>query len=59
MKKQLELLDQKKEKLQIRSPIDGRVVTWNVEDRLLDRPVNRGENLLEVADPTRTGSWKC
>ena len=36
----------------MRSPIDGRVVTWNVEDRLRGRPVNRGENLLEIADPT-------
>lgn len=53
LQKQLELLNQKAEKLKIRSPINGRVVTWNVEDRLLDRPVNRGENLLEVADPTK------
>ena len=52
LKRQLELLASKKELLQVRSPIDGRVVTWNVEERLLGRPVNRGENLLEVADPT-------
>lgn len=50
---QLRLLNEKKEKLQIRSPIDGRVVTWNVEERLLDRPVSKGENLLEIADPTQ------
>ncbi|MEX0613456.1 MAG: HlyD family efflux transporter periplasmic adaptor subunit [Pirellulales bacterium] len=50
---QLELLAKKQEKLQVRSPIDGRVVTWNVEERLGGgRPVNRGEQLLEVADPT-------
>jgi multidrug efflux pump subunit AcrA (membrane-fusion protein) len=53
LKSQLELLREEEAKLQIRSPIDGRVVTWNVRDRLLDRPVNRGENLLEVADPTK------
>jgi biotin carboxyl carrier protein len=52
LQKQLELLLQKQEHLQIRSPIDGRIVTWNVEDRLLGRLVNRGEELLEVADPT-------
>ena len=52
-RKQLELLKQKEAQLEIRSPIDGRVVTWNVSDRLLDRPVNRGENLLEIADPTK------
>ncbi|MFO0790436.1 MAG: HlyD family efflux transporter periplasmic adaptor subunit [Pirellulales bacterium] len=53
LKEQLALMNEKKEKLNIRSPIDGRVVTWNVEDRLLDRPVNKGENLLEIADPTQ------
>jgi multidrug resistance efflux pump len=51
--KQLKLYYEKKDKLQIRSPIDGRVVTWNVKDRLLNRPVSRGENLLEIADPTQ------
>ncbi len=53
LREQLELLAAKQEKLQVRSPIDGRVVTWNVEERLGGgRPVNRGEQLLEVADPT-------
>jgi hypothetical protein len=47
---------EKQEKLQVKSPSDGRVVTWNVEERLLGRPVNRGENLLEVADPS--GDWE-
>jgi multidrug resistance efflux pump len=49
---QLDLYKIKQEKLQIRSPINGRVVTWNVFDRLDGRPVNRGEQLIEVADPT-------
>jgi hypothetical protein len=52
LQKQLDLVLVKKEKLQVRSPIDGRVVTWNVEDRLRRRPVNRGEELLEIADPS-------
>jgi biotin carboxyl carrier protein len=52
--KQLNSLTLKKDMLQIRSPIDGRVVTSNVEERLgSSRPVNRGENLLEIADPTK------
>jgi multidrug efflux pump subunit AcrA (membrane-fusion protein) len=52
LKKQISLLREKQELLQVRSPIDGRVVTWNPEERLGgDRPVNRGEELLEVADP--------
>jgi hypothetical protein len=51
LQKQLDLLLQKQEHLKIHSPIDGRIITWNVEDRLLGRLVNRGEELLEVADP--------
>jgi len=56
LQKQLALQQKKKEKLQVRSPMDGRVVTWNVEDRLRNRPVNLGEELLEIADPT--GPWE-
>jgi biotin carboxyl carrier protein len=54
LNKQLEPLNRKKEMLQIKSPIDGRVVTSNVQERLgSTRPVERGQNLLEVADPTK------
>jgi multidrug efflux pump subunit AcrA (membrane-fusion protein) len=53
LKKQLEWDNQKKEKLKILSPLDGRIVTSDVEGRLLDRPVTRGDNLLEVADPSK------
>ena len=50
-KKELESLNIKKEGLTIRSPIDGRVVTSNVQEHLgASRPVNRGEKLLEIAD---------
>lgn len=55
-KKQYELLTEMKERLKLRSPINGRVVTWNVRERLQDRPVNKGEMLLEIADPT--GDWE-
>jgi hypothetical protein len=48
--KQLAILKEKGEKLKVRSPMDGRVITWNVENRLKNRPVTRGEELLEVAD---------
>jgi multidrug efflux pump subunit AcrA (membrane-fusion protein) len=50
LRNQLELQKQKKQKLEARSPMDGRVITWNVENRLRNRPVNRGEELLEIAD---------
>jgi biotin carboxyl carrier protein len=53
-KKQLDTLDIEKEMLKIRSPIDGRVVTSNVQEQLgSTRPVNRGDKLLEIADPTK------
>jgi multidrug resistance efflux pump len=52
LQKQLEIRMGQKEKLQVRSPIVGRVVTWNPEERLMGRPVNQGEQLLEIADPT-------
>jgi multidrug efflux pump subunit AcrA (membrane-fusion protein) len=52
----LELLGEQRELLKIRSPIAGRIVTWNVSERLQGRPVNRGENVLEIADPT--GDWE-
>jgi multidrug efflux pump subunit AcrA (membrane-fusion protein) len=55
LRKRLALWQTKKERLRVLSPMDGRVVTWNVEDRLR-RPVNRGEELLEIADPT--GPWE-
>jgi multidrug resistance efflux pump len=53
LEKELDLLNEKQEKLQIRSPIDGRVVTWNVRERLLNRPVKMGDRLIEVADPSQ------
>lgn len=56
LSKAMELERQKLELLKVRSPLDGRVVTWSPTELLLDRPVNRGEAVLEVADPT--GDWE-
>jgi multidrug efflux pump subunit AcrA (membrane-fusion protein) len=56
LRSQLQLRKQQEELLEVRSPMIGRVVTWKLEDRLGGRPVNRGENLLEVADPS--GDWE-
>ncbi len=53
LREQLRLRLEQQKLLEVLSPMDGRVVTWNLEERLLGRPVNRGENLLEVADPTK------
>jgi multidrug efflux pump subunit AcrA (membrane-fusion protein) len=37
--------------LQLTSPIRGTVMTWSPRERLLDRPVRRGQVLLTIADP--------
>jgi multidrug efflux pump subunit AcrA (membrane-fusion protein) len=47
---ELTLLDRERENLVVRSPIAGRVVTWDVASRLTARPVERGETLVTVAD---------
>jgi len=54
-KLELELLQAKSKRLAITSPIAGKVVTYNVRDKLVDRPVQRVESLLEVAD--LNGDW--
>ncbi len=51
---QLKLLSQKQADLAVRSPIDGVVTSdWNVLKQLAERPVKRGDVLLQVADPSQ------
>jgi multidrug efflux pump subunit AcrA (membrane-fusion protein) len=53
---QLALYREKQQQLSVTSPIDGQVVTWQVRDRLLHRPVRQGQRLVTVVDPT--GDWE-
>lgn len=53
---QQQLLDLKHEMLQVRSPIAGQVISWQVKRQLEGRPVGRQQILMEVADPT--GEWE-
>jgi hypothetical protein len=53
---QQRLYEQKKKDLEVRSPIDGVIVTWQVRDRLELRPVEKGQVLVTVAD--KTGPWE-
>ncbi|QDV77510.1 biotin/lipoyl-binding protein [Botrimarina mediterranea] len=53
--KQRELLEAEAAKLLVTSPIKGDVVSWRPEDYLADRPVRRGQRLLEVA---ADGHWR-
>jgi hypothetical protein len=42
--------------LTVKSPIGGKVVTWDLKNRLEKRPVHRGDSLLRVANPD--GDWE-
>jgi multidrug resistance efflux pump len=54
--RQLALMAQKIAQLQIRSPIDGIVITRNVKDLLENRSVRPGTELMKVADPDQ--AWE-
>lgn len=49
LKKRLDILKGRQESLTVRSPIAGRVVTWDAKKNLLGRPVGIGQSLLTVA----------
>ena len=56
LEQQRKLYDMKKQDLEVRSPIDGVIVTWQVRDRLTLRPVEKGQSLMSIAD--KTGPWE-
>jgi multidrug efflux pump subunit AcrA (membrane-fusion protein) len=47
------LLKARLDELQIRAPIDGVVVSWDVEKMLRQRPIMTGQVMLEIADLTK------
>jgi len=50
LQKRLAILEHREASLNLTAPIDGVVATFQLEEKLRDRPVIRGENLLEVMD---------
>lgn len=56
LSKQQSLLEKQKQELLITSPMKGQILTWQVDDRLLQRPVPFGRLLMEIADTE--GPWK-
>lgn len=54
--KHLEILRDRLDKLNVKAPIDGVVTTFQIEQLLINRPVQRGELLLEIMDPN--GPWQ-
>jgi hypothetical protein len=56
LKAQQEIINAKVADLDVNSPIDGQVVTWEVKNRLEGRPVQQGQALLRVVNPD--GDWE-
>jgi biotin carboxyl carrier protein len=46
---QLALVNERVEKLTIKSPISGQVITWDVKKQLQNRPVETGQVMLTIA----------
>jgi hypothetical protein len=42
--------------LELDCPIDGQIATWDLKNRLAERPVQKGQSLLRVANPK--GDWE-
>jgi multidrug efflux pump subunit AcrA (membrane-fusion protein) len=54
--RKLELKRQQEAELLVTAPVAGVVATWQLEDLLLRRPVQKGQRLLTVQDPS--GEWE-
>jgi len=53
--RQRRLIEQQQSALTLRSPIRGKILTWDVATLLSARPVERGQSLLTVGDTS--GPW--
>lgn len=56
LQRQLALLQEHKKRLEIRAPIAGEVITWDLRNLLTARPVMKGQILMTVAD--LNGDWQ-
>lgn len=52
---QRSLIEERRQALTIRSPIGGRVLTWDVDQHLSARPVERGQSLMMIGETA--GEW--
>jgi multidrug efflux pump subunit AcrA (membrane-fusion protein) len=50
LREKLKLQNEQAEQLVVRAPIDGTVMTWDVEKTLRSRPIMTGQVLMEIAD---------
>ena len=49
------LIEERRANLTLRSPISGKVLTWDIAQHLSARPVERGQSLLTIGETT--GPW--
>lgn len=56
LEQQREILQLQQAELQIVSPIQGRIITWNVKQQLTGRPVQPGDRLMTVVN--ESGPWE-
>ncbi len=54
-RKQIQLLQEQHAKLRVYSPINGIVLTWDLHQLLDNRPVQRGQSMMTIAD--LSGPW--
>lgn len=47
------ILEDQQLQLVVLSPIDGILTTWDVRHKLINRPVERGQKLMTIADPNK------
>ena len=48
-KEEIQILKSRKSDLEVQSKIDGEVITFNLEEKLQDKPVEKGQSLMQVA----------
>jgi multidrug efflux pump subunit AcrA (membrane-fusion protein) len=53
---QLKELRRQVEQLKVKSPMRGQVISWDLDQKLLNRPVQPGQVLVKLADPD--GPWQ-
>ena len=56
LERQHDLLELQQQQMEIRSPLQGTVVTWDVEQAIASRPLERGQQLMTIADGA--GPWQ-
>jgi multidrug resistance efflux pump len=56
LSRQVEILTERAAKLEVRAPVDGTVATFQVDQLLKNRPVQRGEVLLSIMN--EAGPWQ-